>query len=512
MKIAVGQINATTGDFRGNLRRIKSCVEDATGTGAELVVFPACALTGWEPLDLSREEGFLRHQAQALHSLSGCADVGAVLLGHVSEQGTGECVASLIDEQGSRVVATASEPGRVQVKGHGVGVVVGEAPQVPLADCELLVCLQARPFRLLERNTCEAEWAELARGSQAPLLHVNLVGGNGEAVFPGSSTLFDPEGRATARAARFAPDTALFDTDAESGPAPGNEDNVVDLYAALRLGLRDFVQKNGFRDAVLGLSGGIDSAVVAALAADALGADHVVALIMPTRFSSRASREAAEAIAGNLGVHCRLVPIEELRVEFEEALSPIFAGTERGTAEENIQARIRGLVQMAYANKFGAMPLATGNRSELAVGYCTLYGDMTGGLAVIGDVPKTWVYGLAQYINKNGELIPQFVIERPPSAELKPDQKDQDVLPPYETLDSILECYLDEGLSPEQIVAGGFDAERVDETVTRLKRAGFKRIQAPPLLRVYSVSRWPRFPLAGRLLGLQTPLEEAEDG
>ncbi|MFW6119099.1 MAG: NAD(+) synthase [Planctomycetota bacterium] len=512
MKVAVGQINATTGDFQGNLRMIRSALEAAREACADLAVLPACALTGWEPLELARERGFLRRQNQALESLSRCVKDTPVLLGHVSEKGTGEPVVSLIDARGRRVVARDGAAGLVDIDGLCTGVVVGEGDDRAPEDCNLVVCLADRPFHVLDWHEQEPGWVGLARRSRTPVLHASLVGGNGETVLPGGSALYDSRGLERARTARFEATTAVFDTDGQGGAPGGSEDDVADLYAALRLGLRDFVHKNGFRDAVLGLSGGIDSAVVAAVAADALGADHVVALVMPTRFSSQASREAAENIAANLRIHCRSVPIEGLRVEFEKALSPIFARTERGTAEENIQARIRGTVQMAYANKFGAMPLATGNRSELAVGYCTLYGDMTGGLAVIGDVPKTWVYRLAEHINRDGELIPEFVIQRPPSAELKPEQKDRDVLPPYDVLDEILGFYLDEDLSSEEIAARGFDAGLVDEILAQVKRAGFKRIQAAPALKVYSARDWPQFPLAGRLVAPEPAVEEVEDG
>ncbi|MFO7957307.1 MAG: NAD(+) synthase [Candidatus Brocadiia bacterium] len=512
MKITVGQINATTGDFQGNLRMIRSSLEAAGEACADLAVFPACALTGWKPLALAREQGFLRRQKQALESLSRCVADVPVLLGHVSEKGTGEPVVSLIDARGRRVVARDGEAGRMDVDGLCVGILIGETERPAPVDCELVVSLTDRAFHVRDRYDQERGYAGLARRSRTPLLHAGLVGGNGEDVLPGGSALYDSRGLARAKTVRFEATTAFFDTDGQGRAPCGSEDEVADLYAALRLGLRDFVHKNGFRDAVLGLSGGIDSAVVAAVAADALGADHVVALVMPTRFSSQASREAAENIAANLGIHCRSVPIEGLRVEFEKALSPIFARTERGTAEENIQARIRGTVQMAYANKFGAMPLATGNRSELAVGYCTLYGDMTGGLAVIGDTPKTWVYRLAEHINRDGELIPEFVIERPPSAELKPEQKDRDVLPPYDVLDEVLGLYLDDGLSSEEIAARGSDAALVGEILAQVKRAGFKRVQAAPALKVYSGADWPHFPLAGRLVAPELAVEEVEDG
>ncbi len=501
MKILVGQTNPTTGDIRGNLDRIRACLKDGRRADADLAVFPAWALTGYEPRDLAREAGFLRRQQNALAGLVECSGDLPVLVGHADSKGTGRCVVSHIWDGRCRRIGGVGAPGWVRIGDVRLGFTVEGLPDKTARDCDHLLSLEPRPFRLLEHGEWAARCAERARRKGAPLLHVNLVGGNGEAVFAGGSALFDAQGRRVARAARFAADSPLFDTQ-ETGHAPaGSVDEVADLHAALKLGLAEFLHKNGFRDAVLGLSGGLDSAVVAALAADALGPDRLAALVMPTRFSSIASVQAAEQIAANLGIECRMVEIERLRQEFEAALVPVLGGTERGTAEENIQARIRGAALMAYANKYDAMTLATGNRSELAVGYCTLYGDMAGGLAVIGDIPKTWVHRLAQHINREEEIIPPFVIERPPSAELKPGQTDQDDLPPYDVLDGILELLLDERLDEGEIAQRGFEQSLVADVAARVKQSAFKRRQAAPALQVYSRGcPWPRLPTAGMLV------------
>jgi NAD+ synthetase len=292
----------------------------------------------------------------------------------------------------------------------------------------------------------------------------------------------------------------VFDHEAPAaGERADDLSEVAALHEALKLGLADFVRKNDFSEAVLGLSGGIDSSLVACVAAQALGAENVTALFMPSRFSAEEAALGARAVAEKLGLRCHEMPIEQLRQAFEGALEPLFAATEEGTAEENVQARVRGTLQMAYANKFHAMPLATGNRSELAVGYCTLYGDMAGGLGVIGDIPKTIVYRLAEHLNRDGEIIPGFVLRRPPSAELRPDQRDEEDLVPYDVLDGILSLYLDEGADPEDIAERGYDRAAVWDVVSRVRDADFKRRQAPPVLRVYSPpGARPRFPLAFR--------------
>ena len=392
------------------------------------------------------------------------------------------------------------------VGGRRIAVVVGRCPvEEDASGADVLISLRRKPY--VHRRAAAAEGLTSFRGKT--VMQVNLAGGHGQRVMEGASWIRRPDGALAALAPRFEEDLITIDLDSPPSLAePPATRPIERLWAAIRTGLRDFVLKNRFQDVVLGLSGGVDSSVVACLAADALGPERVTGLIMPTAFSQEAGQEGAASVAAGLGIRAYRLSIEKLRIECEDLLRPVFEGTERGTAEENIQARIRCLLLMAYANKRHAMLLATGNRSELAAGYCTLYGDLAGGLAPIGDVPKTVVWRLAEYVNQQRQVIPPFVIERAPSAELSPGQTDQDQLPPYETLDAILELYLDEKLPPERIIARGFDADMVRDVVALVRGADFKRRQAPPALRVYSdADPWPPVPLAGPV----APIEEFDD-
>ncbi len=507
MKIAIAQTNPTTGDIAGNLRTVEDMVEQAAEAGADLVAFSRCALTGWRPMDLAGEDWFAREQERALERVAEASRRLPIAVGHVLRAGEPDhVVAASLFRDG--LCAATAEDGSVAVEAEGVAVGAGPPPgEVPGA--RVLLALGPERFYRGCREEKVGRCAEAASRAGVPLVWVNLVGGNGEFVFEGGSLAVRPDGSVLVTAALFREDLLVVDTEGPEARRGSPLGEVDALHEAVRLGVADFVRKTGFEEAVLGLSGGIDSAVVAAVAVDALGPDAVTALFMPTRFSSEAARRGADAVARSLGIRTITISVEKLRTEFEEVMKPVFSGTERGTAEENIQARIRAAAQMAYANKFGAMPLATGNRSELAVGYCTLYGDMTGGLTVIGDIPKTVVYELAEHMNRDGEVIPRFVIERPPSAELRPDQRDRDDLPPYGLLDRILALYLEEGLGAEAIAERGFETTTVREIIRRVKYADFKRRQAPPVLRVYARRNpWPRLPLAGRL----GPLPDGEDG
>ncbi|MBZ5515760.1 MAG: NAD+ synthase, partial [Acidobacteriia bacterium] len=341
----------------------------------------------------------------------------------------------------------------------------------------------------------------IATTRRLPVVYVNHVGGNDQLIFDGSSMAFDACGELSARAKSFAEDLVVFDPDAlhrgELASAPASETEAV--YQALKLGTRDYVAKCGFRKVLVGLSGGIDSSLVAALAADALGAENVCGLGMPGPYSSPGSLRDAETLARNLGIDFRVIPIGSIFDCYLTTLDPAFEGLPRDVTEENIQARIRGNILMALSNKFGALLLSTGNKSELAVGYCTLYGDMAGGLAVIADVPKTMVYDLARYVNRAGERIPQACLDKAPSAELRPNQTDQDSLPPYDLLDRILKAYIEENLSAQEIVAKhGLDPSLVRQTISRVNQAEYKRQQAAPALKVtgkaFGMGR--RYPIA----------------
>ncbi|MFO8008682.1 MAG: NAD(+) synthase [Candidatus Brocadiia bacterium] len=497
MKLALAQINPTTADVPANLRVLETMVRRSAG-GVDLIVTSAWALSGWHPLDLARAATFQEAQASALDRLAGVCPEVPVVVGH-EEDGAG-AVSVMVEGECLLTVSGGCQPQTFRAHGWLVALALSwtDLEQLPAAD--LTVLCVPEPFRM-ERPARRLErLGTVARRREEPVAWANLVGGMGEQVFDGGSLVVLPNGELGAHGPRFQEGLLTVDLDS---PTPGHVEQSEDiemLEQALVLGLADFARKSGFTDAVLGLSGGIDSAVVAALAARALGPDSVTALIMPTRFTRDGSTEAAREVAQNLGIRSVMLPIEKLRLVYAEALETLFAGTEPGTAEENVQARIRAALIMAHANKFGSMPLATGNRSELAVGYCTLYGDLAGALAVIGDVPKTVIYRLAEHLNHDERIIPDFVIERPPSAELRPKQTDQDDLPPYEVLDEILALHLDEGMDAEQIVEAGFERARVADVLRRVRRSDFKRRQGPPVLRVCSAEgAWPRLPIAARI-------------
>jgi NAD+ synthetase len=328
--------------------------------------------------------------------------------------------------------------------------------------------------------------ASLAAKTGCPIVYCNLVGGNDELIFDGASTVFNRAGQLTAEGVMFDEDFILVDL--EEGPAvePKVLDDEERVFKALVIGLRDYVHKCGFKSVVLGLSGGIDSALTAMLAVEALGAEHVRGVSLPSRFSSQGSLEDAEQLAKNLGITYEVIPIESAFQAVGKQLQPVFAGRKEDATEENIQARLRGLILMAISNKFGSLVLTTGNKSEIAVGYCTLYGDMCGGLAVISDVPKTLVYAIARWVNREHPIIPEASITKPPSAELRPEQKDQDSLPDYDTLDAILQAYVVEYRSADQIIKSGFDEEIVRKLVRLIDQNEYKRRQAAPGLKVTS--------------------------
>ncbi len=541
MRIALAQINTTVGDLEGNTRRCVEAVRQAIAQGADLVLLPELALCGYPPQDLAERSTFVAANMRALTELAGASRGAATLVGHLAPatDAPGNRVANAASVvQDGRVVARRDkallpaydvfdearhfQPGGaaspVSVAGVQVGVSICEdawndphfwpeprryardpVQELVAGGAELLVNISASPFSAGKQEFRRAMLSAAAARHGVPIFAVNLVGGNDQLIFDGRSLALDREGNVIAECAAFEEDLLVLEADAEGQrAAPPSLDAPEEIWRALVLGLRDYARKCGFDAAVLALSGGIDSSVTAALAASALGPRNVTALFLPTRFSSEASRRDAEAVASNLDITCHSISIEQMRTVCEEALAPFFEGTGRGVAEENIQARLRGAVVMAFSNKFGFLPLATGNKSELAVGYCTLYGDMAGGLAVIGDVPKTTVYELARHLNRDGEVIPDSVLTRPPTAELKPDQTDQDVLPPYEQLDPILDLYIEGNCELEEIVGRGHDRETTRRVLAMVDGAEFKRRQAPITLRVTQKAFGPgrRLPVA----------------
>jgi NAD+ synthetase len=350
---------------------------------------------------------------------------------------------------------------------------------------EAILNLSASPFGIGKAARRAEMLSALAREHRLPIYYCNAIGGNDQLVFDGNSLAFDASGMLHTKLAPFAEECAMVDSGpSSSGAGVSFQSAPEELFYALSLGTRDYLHKCGFRSTVLGLSGGIDSAVTACIAAHALGTEHVLGVTMPTQYSSQGSIDDSLAIAKNLGIRCLTIPIQRSFEVFREQFREVFAGLPEDTTEENMQPRLRGMTLMALSNKFGSLLLTTGNKSELAVGYCTLYGDMCGGLAVISDVPKTLVYELAEWINRDREIIPRATIEKPPSAELKPDQRDQDTLPPYEVLDPILQLYVEEQLSGAEIIARGFDEKTVRWVVRRVDLNEYKRAQAVPGLKV----------------------------
>jgi NAD+ synthase (glutamine-hydrolysing) len=541
IRIALGQIDTTVGDLDGNVGKMAKWAERASAAGADVVCFPELAVTGYPPEDLVLRPEFVKDNLEALAELArrtagGCA----VLTGFVdrSERGLhnaaalledGEVVAryrkiklpnyGVFDER--RYFDAGRTPVSARIAGAELGLSVCEDAWMPgppfdeyaRIKTKVVLNINASPYhrgKVDERlDICAAR----ARETGSWIVYVNAVGGQDELVFDGGSMVVSPDGALMHRATMFTEDLLIVELQEIRGRktwtvAGGPErapwlEGPEQVYRALALGLRDYVRKNGFREVVLGLSGGIDSALVATLAADALGSGAVRALAMPSPYSSPESLEDAQEVSRRLGIRLDTVPIEDVFRSYLSTLAQLFEGTEPGVAEENIQARIRGNLLMALSNKFGGLVLATGNKSEYAVGYSTLYGDMAGGFAPIKDVPKTLVYELARWRNaRDGGEPPilERVIDKPPSAELRPDQKDTDSLPPYDALDPIVEAYVEEDRGPEELVAAGFDRALVERIISMIDRAEYKRRQAPPGVKITprAFGRDRRMPITDR--------------
>jgi len=518
MKIALIQTNPIIGDFAGNSANILQWSERAREKGCRLAVFPELSLCGYPPQDLLERPDFIAGHDLHLQSLITRTKGIGLLLGIIEQRtGPGKSLynTALLVDNGAEVARARKqllptydvfdetryfEPGTnsvvAQFESLKLGLTVCEdiwfdetgyardpvkemvAPGTAGPDC--LINISASPYyhgKIRERNHV---FASLCRRHRTPLLYVNQVGGQDSLVFDGHSMVLDAEGTARGCAPGFKEDMLVVDTLSWSseGQTRVPEDSIAKVLGALTLGVRDYLHKTGFRTAVIGLSGGIDSAVTAAVACLALGPENVTAVALPSPYTSQASIDDARLLAGNLQCNFDCIPIRTAMQAYQETLAPLFSGLAEDVTEQNIQARIRGNLLMALSNKFGHILLSTGNKSEMAVGYCTLYGDMSGGLAVLSDVPKEMVYALAELINREQEIIPERIITRPPTAELKPDQLDQDDLPPYEILDPILQAYLEEHLPIEAIVARGFDAKTVEDIVRRIKTNEYKRRQA----------------------------------
>lgn len=544
MKIALAQFNPTVGDFLGNSARMLEMAADAKSRAADLVIFSELCLCGYPPQDLVERPAFLERNQTALRELASKITLPAIV-GYVGKaqvtpgKPAANCAALLrngeiafrqrkmllptydvFDE--TRYFQPARSQSAVELAGQHLGITICEdawndkdywAQRLYERDpvnelmgqgTGILINISASPYNLDKRNLRADMLRSLARHHKVPVVYVNQVGGNDSLVFDGSSVAFDAEGNLVARAHSFEEDLVVFDTVSNTGEIrPQLTDELEAAYKALVVGTRDYVRKCGFREVVIGLSGGIDSAFVAAIAVDALGAQNVLGVSMPGPYSSKGALVDAAQLAQNLDIRYRVLPIDDIFQAYRKTLCDIFHGQKEDVCEENIQARIRGNLLMALSNKFGSMVLSTGNKSEYAVGYSTLYGDMAGGLAVISDVPKSMVWELARFVNRHSERIPDSSITKVPSAELRPNQTDQDTLPPYDILDRILKAYVEDLRSPDEIAAHyDFPIELVRDVARMVDRSEYKRKQSPPGLKItskaFSVGR--RFPLANKFL------------
>ena len=543
MKIALGQINPTVGDFAGNAAKMIEFSRRAKASGAALILFPELSVCGYPPGDLVERPSFVDRNRETAEQIAAETQGIAVICGMVTpaHAETGKSVmnsAALL--QNGKIAFVQSKmllptydvfdemrnfaPARSQSLFPFCG------DQVALTICEdawndklfwpkrlyvvdpiealiraggnLVLNISASPFWIGKREVRRDMLASIARHHKVPVAMVNQVGGNDSLLFDGSSIVLDATGKVIAQGRSFEEDLVYFDSESLTGDLHEQvEGEEASVYAALVLGTRDYIHKCGFSRAIVGLSGGIDSALTAVIAGDAVGPENVIGVGMPGPYSSPGSVHDARALATNLGIRFELLPIDRAYEAYCETLKKIFAGHPEDVTEENIQSRARGTLLMALSNKFGAIVLSTGNKSELGVGYCTLYGDMVGGLAVISDVPKTLVYRLSHYVNSRRPVIPKDTLEKPPSAELRPDQRDSDSLPDYEILDAVLEDYVEDAKSADRIAADrGFDIETVRRAVSMVDRAEYKRQQAAPGIKIspkaFGYGR--RFPIAAK--------------
>jgi NAD+ synthase (glutamine-hydrolysing) len=542
MKIALAQINTTVGDICGNRDRVLEVMEKANALGADLAVFPELCLTGYPPRDLLGLHGFVESNLRALHEIAAQSKSMGIVLGFVEQnpgkegknffnsaaflaEGKIQAVVhktllptyDVFDED--RYFESGESTRLVPFKGRTLGISICEDAwnsedfwSRPLYStdpirtqvekgADLLINISASPYEMGKPRLRFQMLLDHVHKHRVPLVYVNLVGGNDDLLFDGNSLVLGKSGNVITQGRSFAEDLLVADIDSPEDRAYAEGESLENLYQALVMGTRDYTRKCGFRSAVLGLSGGIDSAVVACIAAAALGPDNVLGVSMPSMYSASESYEDAKSLSENLGIRFETLPIKPVYETFCESLSGIFSGLREDETEENLQARIRGTLLMALSNKLGHLVLSTGNKSELAAGYCTLYGDMVGGLAVISDVPKTMVYRLAAHINKNREIIPLNTIRRAPSAELRPNQTDQDSLPEYEILDGILKSRVEEQRSIEEIVAQGYDREIVEKVIRMIQVNEYKRRQAAIGLKVTTRAFGPgrRMPIAMKL-------------
>ncbi|MFV1961547.1 MAG: NAD+ synthase [Acidimicrobiia bacterium] len=528
IRVAGAQMNLTVGDISGNEAAIADAMTRAAEADADMLLVPELALTGYPPEDLVHRRDFVDANLAALHRLALAATDVTAIVGFVdnasdrprdaadSEERPVANAAAILGDGAvlgiyhkvllpnygvfdeDRYFSPGANPGQIwRVGDVSIGVSIcediwvsdGPPSQQAAQGARVLLNINASPFHRGKAAEREEMLASRARAAGAPVIYLNLVGGQDELVFDGASVVFDSRGNAIHRSPQFEEDFFVLEVPiGEESASPGLVspllDHTEEMYRALTVGLADYVRKNGFVSVVIGLSGGVDSALTAAIAVDALGPESVQGIAMPSRYSSEHSLADARALADRLGIRFDVVPIDGVYEAHLKSLSAFFEGTEFGVAEENLQARSRGATLMAISNKFGPMVVATGNKSEMATGYATLYGDMVGGYSVLKDVFKTSVYELARWRNKDREVIPQNTIDKPPSAELRPDQKDSDSLPPYEVLDAILERYVERDMGTEEIVRAGYEKDLVTLVARMVDRNEYKRRQAAPGVKI----------------------------
>ncbi len=526
MKFALAQINPTVGDLEGNVEKIRRAIVNAEQARADCVLFPEMAVSGYPCRDLLDKPEFIKANSSMVQEVIEQTRGPAVLLGHFDEssRGAGKRLVNCatLFENGKvlarhekillpaydvfdelRYFQPGDAPAVVTLNGLRIGITICEdiwnvpgfydrdcyarhpVKELTTAGIDCLVNLSASPYRKGRGKRRLELGRSIVKETGTPFLLVNQVGGNDDLLFDGHSFALDSDGTVLAQSPGFKEDLLLVDTAQPSGEiAHWADDSNEEIFKALTLGVRDYLHKCGYKGAVIGLSGGIDSSVVAVLAAHALGAENVFGISMPSGYTADASKQDASTLAHNLRIKFETIPILPLFDQYKETLRPLFGNEPEDVTEENIQARIRGNLLMAVSNKRGSMVLSTGNKSEMSVGYCTLYGDMAGGLSVLADVLKTRVYQLARWINRDTEVIPQRVLDRPPTAELRPDQTDQDSLPPYDVLDAILEGYVEQDLSQDEIVSLGFDTELVHAITAKVDNNEYKRNQSAPGLKI----------------------------
>ncbi|HET7710553.1 MAG TPA: NAD+ synthase [Thermoanaerobaculia bacterium] len=525
MKIYIAQLNPTVGAIQSNLELIRAAYGEGVRAGADIVIAPELCVTGYPPLDLLDRRAFVDAALTARDALAAMTGEVALLFGCVTrnEKWCGKPLhnAAVVAAKGKVLLEQQKfllptydvfdelryfEPAEavevVEIAGRRTGISICEdfwfddelfgrklychnpVEQLVRQGAELVLNISASPFNAGKRAARFNLFSQIATRYRVPLVYVNQVGGNDELLFDGSSIVIDAEGSTIFCAPAFEEHQSLVGLAGQPCESVLTLSREEEISRALILGLRDYIRKCGFRDVVIGLSGGIDSAVTAALAVEALGADHVTGIAMPSKFSSQGSIDDARDLAENLGIGFHVVPIESIYQPYEKAFNALFEEERFDITNENVQARIRGNILMAWSNRTGAMVLSTGNKSELAVGYCTLYGDMAGGLALLGDVYKTMVYRIARWLNRDTAVIPESSITKPPSAELRPDQTDQDTLPPYEVLDGILKLYIEEWKELDEITAAGYERELVERILRLVDSNEFKRRQAAPTIRV----------------------------